>query len=99
MDLPSFIYLYDGARTESLNLNEISQYLKNIFKINKIQIRDDFIIHYLSKLSSSSREKEKMTITSFGGIVIPAKAGIQPVLSKTGSPIKTFGDDKLIAED
>ena len=60
MDLPSFIYLYDGARTESLNLNEISQYLKNIFKINKIQIRDDFIIHYLSKLSSSSREKEKM---------------------------------------
>jgi len=55
--LPFFIYLYNGGRTESLNLDGISQYLKNLFKRSKIQIRDDFIAYYLSGLSSKEKEK------------------------------------------
>ncbi len=54
---PSFIYLYDGGRTESLKLEGISQYLKDIFKKSKVQIRDDFITNYLSGLSSEEKEK------------------------------------------
>lgn len=57
MHIPSFIYLYNGGKTESLNPNGISLYLKNIFKKNKIQIREDFITYYLSKFSPDEREK------------------------------------------
>ncbi|MEW6557731.1 MAG: DUF6775 family putative metallopeptidase [Elusimicrobiota bacterium] len=57
MRIPSFIYLYDSGKTESLNLNEISQYLKNIFKKSKIQIRDDIITCYLSNFFFKEREK------------------------------------------
>ena len=36
--------------------------------------------------------------TVFEVVVIPAKAGIQCVLMKNGSPIKTLGDDNLTSE-
>ncbi|MCM8784928.1 MAG: hypothetical protein NC899_01585 [Candidatus Omnitrophica bacterium] len=59
MHIPSFIYLYDGGKTESLDLKEILRYLKNIFKKSKIQIRQEFIRFYLSsKLISEEKEKE-----------------------------------------
>ena len=51
-----FIYLYDGGKTESLDLNEISLYLKNIFKKSKVQIRGDFVAHYLSKFPLKEKE-------------------------------------------
>lgn len=57
MNTPSFIYLYDGGKTESLNLDEISRYLKNIFKKSKIQIREEFIAYYILNLSSEEKEK------------------------------------------
>lgn len=55
MHLPSLIYIYDGGKIESLNLNEISRYLKNIFQKIEIQIRDDIIAYYLS--GQASKEK------------------------------------------
>ena len=36
--------------------------------------------------------------TGFEVVVIPAKAGIQCVLTKNGSPIKALGDDNLTSE-
>ncbi len=57
MKIPSFIYLYDGGKTESLNLNEISQYLANIFKISKIKIRKEFVTHYTENLNPQEKEK------------------------------------------
>ncbi|MFN3966455.1 MAG: DUF6775 family putative metallopeptidase [Endomicrobiia bacterium] len=57
MTIPSFIYLYDGAKTQSLNLNEISQYLKNIFKKSKIKIREEFVTYHTSNLCSKEKEK------------------------------------------
>ena len=56
MHIPSFIYLYDGGKTENLNLNEISLYLKNIFKKSEIQIREEFIAYYILNLSSEEKE-------------------------------------------
>jgi hypothetical protein len=59
MKLPSFIYLYNGGRTENLKLHEISSYLKNIFKEKVIiQERADFITYYLSNLTPELRRKE-----------------------------------------
>lgn len=55
--IPSKIYLYDGGKTESLNLGEISKYLQDSLRQVKVQIRDDFIIHCLSKFSSKEKEK------------------------------------------
>ncbi len=52
---PSLIYLYDGGRTESLRLKEVAEYLKDVFKNSKIQIRDDFIVHYLSGLTPEEK--------------------------------------------
>ena len=57
MHVPSFIYLYDGGKTESLDLNEISVYLKNIFKKTEVQIRKEFIEYCISNLSSEEKEK------------------------------------------
>jgi hypothetical protein len=57
MHIPSFIYLYNGGKTESLNLNEISSYLKNIFKKSEIQIRDDIITCYPYNFSSEKKGK------------------------------------------
>ncbi|UCD83437.1 MAG: hypothetical protein JSU92_08970 [Deltaproteobacteria bacterium] len=57
MYFPSFVYLYNGGRTESLRLEEVSGYLKNIFRNSDIQIRDDFVGHYLSGLSPEEKEK------------------------------------------
>lgn len=57
MHLPYLIYIYDGGKTESLTMNEISLYIKNIFNKNNIQIREDFITYYLSKFSPEEKEK------------------------------------------
>lgn len=57
MKPPCFIYLYDGAKTDKLEVGKIANYLKG--KLEKVQviIRDDFMVHYLSRLSSSRREE------------------------------------------
>jgi len=57
MHFPSSIYLYNGGRTESLNLDEISQYLRDVFNEIKVQVRDDFIARYLSLLPRTEKEK------------------------------------------
>ncbi len=54
--LPSFIYLYHGAGTESLNLEEIGGYLEGWFKQVKIELREDFFSHYFSHLPPEKKE-------------------------------------------
>jgi len=54
--LPSFIYLYHGAGTESLNLEEIAGYLESWFKQVKIELRQDFFSFYFSHLPSEKKE-------------------------------------------
>ncbi|GAH60426.1 unnamed protein product, partial [marine sediment metagenome] len=54
--LPSFIYLYNGAETESLNLEEIAGYLERWFKQVKIELREDFFSRYLSHLPPEKKE-------------------------------------------
>ncbi|MBI5300367.1 MAG: DNA mismatch repair endonuclease MutL [Deltaproteobacteria bacterium] len=46
----------------------------------------------------ASADSPASPFEEFSKFVIPAKAGIQPVLTVTGSPIKAFGDDKLTLE-
>lgn len=55
MRIPSFIYLYDGDRTKSLDIEKISRYLKGIFKKSRIIKRDDFLIYAFSKLSPDEK--------------------------------------------
>jgi hypothetical protein len=50
-------YLYNGGQSENLNLTQLAQYLKNIFKRSKVQVRDNFITYYLSSFTSGEREK------------------------------------------
>jgi len=54
--LPSFIYLYHGARTESLNLEEIAGYLEGWFKKVEIELREDFFSYYFSRLPPGKKE-------------------------------------------
>ncbi len=54
--LPSFIYLYNGARTESLNLAEIEGYLESWLKQIKIELREDFFFCYFSHLPPKKKE-------------------------------------------
>lgn len=56
MRLPTFIYLYEGGKTENFNLNEISKYLKDTFKNKiKIQIREEFITYHISNLNPKDK--------------------------------------------
>jgi len=48
---PSFIYLYGGAGAKSLDLGEIARYLKETIGSTKVELRDEFITHALSRLS------------------------------------------------
>ncbi|MFQ6066183.1 MAG: DUF6775 family putative metallopeptidase [bacterium] len=54
--LPSFVYLYQGAGTNHLNLEEIARYLKSWFQQIKIVVREDFFSHYFSHLPSEKKE-------------------------------------------
>jgi len=54
--LPSFVYLYHGAGTESLNLEEIAGYLESWFKQVKIELREDFFSYYFSHLPPEKKE-------------------------------------------
>ena len=56
VQLPCFIYLYHGAGTESLNLDELGGYLEGWFKQVKIELREDFFSYYFSHLPSEKRE-------------------------------------------
>ncbi len=53
---PSFIYLYNGARTENLNLEEIEGYLESWLKQVKIELREDFFFCYFSHLPPEKKE-------------------------------------------
>ncbi|MCD5390418.1 hypothetical protein LR007_00915 [candidate division NPL-UPA2 bacterium] len=55
--LPSFIYLYDGGQARTLSLTEIEQYLRTKLRKTQIKIRDDFITHYLSRVSEEGRAR------------------------------------------
>ena len=54
--LPSFIYLYQGARTKSLDIEEIAGYLERWSRQVKIELREDFFSHYFSHLSPEKKE-------------------------------------------
>ena len=54
--LPSFIYLYHGAKTDHLNVEEIAGYLERWFKQVKIELREDFFSHYFSHLPAEEKE-------------------------------------------
>ncbi|MCM8814523.1 MAG: hypothetical protein NC931_00855 [Candidatus Omnitrophica bacterium] len=56
MRIPSYIYLYDGGKSKSLKLESILEYLKNIFRKSKIQIREEFITYYIKNSNSSEKE-------------------------------------------
>jgi hypothetical protein len=56
--LPSFIYLYNGGKTESLNIEEIVNYLKKRLTNTKVEIREDFISFVLTRLPD--REKREV---------------------------------------
>ncbi|MBU0478205.1 hypothetical protein KKC91_06530 [bacterium] len=43
MQQPSFIYLYDGGKTKSLNVKEIAISLRKRLRKAKVEIREDFI--------------------------------------------------------
>ena len=54
--LPSFVYLYNGIKTENLNLKEIARYLESWFKQVKIELREDFFSYYFSHLPREKKE-------------------------------------------
>lgn len=62
MYVPSFIYLYDGGRTESLNLGEIATYLKRKFIKIEVEVREDFIPFALTKLPAGKKSEVLETI-------------------------------------
>jgi len=57
LNIPSEVYLYDGGKSKSLKLNEISRYIKKTFKNFKVKIREEFINFYLSKLPIEKRKE------------------------------------------
>ncbi len=60
--LPRFIYLYDGGKTKSLDLENIAIYLKKkLVKIN-VEIREDFIPFVLNKRSAEEKSDILQTI-------------------------------------
>jgi len=71
MKSPCSIYLYDGAKTDKLEIGKIADYLKG--KLEKVQviIRDDFLVHHLSRLPSSRKEERvDFLARKLGGIRI-----------------------------
>ena len=50
------VYLYDGGLTNSLDLSEIVQYLKKNVKDLSVEVRDEFITHFLSILPAKEKE-------------------------------------------
>ena len=54
--LPSFIYLYNGGKTKSLNLKEILTYLKKKLTRTEVEIREDFIPFVLNKLPTEEKK-------------------------------------------
>jgi len=58
VNVPSIFYLYDGSNTEALNLKEMGQYLRTIFRESEIKTRQEFIFHHLSCLSSPERRNK-----------------------------------------
>lgn len=55
---PSIFYLYDGSNTEALRIEEIDQYLRTIFRESETKIRQEFVFHHLSYLSSLERRSK-----------------------------------------
>ncbi len=53
---PSAIYLYDGGMAETLDLGQISDYIKKNLARVEVELREDFVANYLSKI----REEEKV---------------------------------------
>ncbi|GAI83819.1 unnamed protein product, partial [marine sediment metagenome] len=54
---PRFIYLYDGAKTDKLEMAKITSYLEPKLKEAPVIIRDEFLAHYLSRFPSSHKEE------------------------------------------
>lgn len=50
------VYLYDGGMTASLDLSEITRYIKKTVKDTRVEIRDEFIAHSFSKLPLEEKE-------------------------------------------
>lgn len=57
-NLPAIFYFYDGSNTEALRIEEVSQYLRTIFRKSEIKTRQEFIFHHLSCLSSPERRNK-----------------------------------------
>jgi len=55
--IPSYIYIYQGAEADHLNIAEIVDYLKTILRQAEIYIRAEFFSFYLSSYSSEKRDK------------------------------------------
>lgn len=71
MKPPCFIYLYDGAKTDKLEVGKIANYLKGKLERVQVIIRDDFLVHHLSRLSSSRKEERvDFLARKLGGIRI-----------------------------
>lgn len=67
-------------------------FLETVF-IYGLEKRD--VLSFELALSNVDRLLPKSK-NGFEVVVIPAQAGIQPIKTRTGSPIKAFGDDNQV---
>jgi len=58
VNIPAIFYLYDGSNTEALRIEEISQYLRTIFRKSETKTRQEFVFHHFSYLSSPERRNK-----------------------------------------
>lgn len=58
VNTPSIFYLYDGSNTEALRIEEIGQYLRTVFRKSETKIRQEFVFHHLSYLSSTGKRNK-----------------------------------------
>jgi len=59
---PPSIHLYDGGRCDSLDLKEVLRYLRARLTRAEVDIREDILSRYLSRLPPQEREREVLVL-------------------------------------
>ena len=62
--LPSIIYLYDGGKATNLDLHEIAKYIKRNLGNIEVELRKDFVTHWLSSTPSNTKEQAIETLAN-----------------------------------
>jgi hypothetical protein len=55
--LPRAVYVYDGARTDALHLEEVARFVSSILPSVNVQIKDDVVTTALEKASDAEKDK------------------------------------------